>query len=98
MKRGIMSPVKEPGYKSLYLTPVSRPVLWVLYGAVAAVACNLELCALTCLLTQAEIVMFEVCRDIKTKGRADGGHVDEGGTLQTGHSSTVVLHEATALY
>lgn len=35
------------------------------------------MCALTCLLTQAEIVMSEVCRDIKTKGRDNEGHVGE---------------------
>lgn len=70
---------KVPGYKSLYLTPVSRLVLWVLYITGAVVECNLELCAcvLTCLLTQAEIVMLEVCADIKTKGRADEEHVNE---------------------
>lgn len=69
---------KVPGYKSLYLTPVSRLVLWVLYIAGGVVACNLELCVLTCLLTQAEIVMLEVCRDIETKGRANEGHVNKG--------------------
>lgn len=32
---------------------------------------------LTCLLTQAEIVMLEVCPDIKTKGSVYEEHVDE---------------------
>lgn len=35
------------------------------------------MCALTCLLTQAEIVVSEVCRDIKTKGRDNEEHVGE---------------------
>ena len=34
-------------------------------------------CALACLFTQAEIVVSEVCRDIKTKGRDDEEHVGE---------------------
>lgn len=62
------------------------------------------MCALTCLLTQAEIVMLEVCADIKTKGRADEEHVnethnrhlvtqDKTETVYTGHLSTFVLHE-----
>lgn len=38
---------------------------------------NPELRVLSCLLTQAEIVMLEVCRDIKTKGRANDRHVGE---------------------
>lgn len=32
---------------------------------------------LTCLLTEAETVMLEVCTDIKSKGRADEQHVSE---------------------
>lgn len=39
---------EAPGYKSLYLTPVSRLVLWVLYIPIAVVQCNLELCACVC--------------------------------------------------
>lgn len=52
--------------KGLYLTPVSRQVLVVLYTQLQWWHVTLELCVLTCLLTQAEIVMLEVCRDIKT--------------------------------
>lgn len=32
---------------------------------------------LTCLLTEAEVVMLEVCTDTKTKGRANEQHVGE---------------------
>lgn len=35
------------------------------------------MCALTCLPTQAEIVMLEVCADIKTKGRDNEEHVND---------------------
>ena len=72
---------KVPGYKRLYLTPVSEMVLWVFYITGEVVGWNRELrvhmCVLTCLLTQAEIVMLEVCPDIKTKGRAYEEHVNE---------------------
>lgn len=74
-KRGIISPLqlyKVPEYKSLYFTPVSGLESLILQGAV--VTCNL---VLTCLLTQAEIVMLEICWDTETKGRANEEHVNE---------------------
>lgn len=60
---------------------MSRLVLWVLHITGAGAERELELCTcvctLTCLLTEAETVMLEVCTDIKTKGRDNEERVSE---------------------
>lgn len=40
-------------------------------------------CALMCLSTEAETVVFEVCTDIKTKGRDDEEHLVTQGRNRT---------------
>ncbi len=49
-------------------------------------------CALTCLLTQAEIVVLEICRDIKTKAE-----MMKSMSVRD-HSGRLVIHDKTRLH